>query len=459
MLTTEKTELFESMSVPKAVATLAVPTIISQLVVMVYNLADTFFVGQTNDPNQVAAITLVFPAFMTLTALANLFGIGGGSLISRALGERNYSKAKKTAAFSFYTAIAVTLCYSILILIFKEPFLNMLGATELTREYAGSYLIWVLVIGGVPTMLNMLLGHLVRAEGAARQASIGMALGGILNIILDPIFILPFGFNLNITGAAIATMLSNTAATVYFLIYLYRVRRKSMISIRPRDFGVQKEICRSVAVIGLPAAMMTFLAVISNMVLNNLASGYGERAIAAIGIAKKVDMLPLNVTLGLAQGVVPLLGYNYAARNYERMKAASRFTRLTAVGFSVMCIIVFEIFAPQVVRLFIKDAATVKLGASFLRILCLMTPFLATSFLVTTMFQASGQSKQALVLSTFRKGTVDIPLMFLMNALFPLYGLLWVQPMVDTASAALAITLNRKFLHEIQHSEQQQISC
>jgi multidrug efflux pump len=431
------------LSIPKAVANLAIPTIISQLVTMVYNLADTFFVGQTGDPNQVAAVTLAFPAFWTLSALASLLGVGGSSLISRSLGAQKPARARQTSVFCVFSAIAVTLFYSLLVLIIRRPFLALLGAGPNTEAFTNDYLFWVLVIGGVPTVLGMVFGHLVRAEGGAKQASIGMSLGGILNIVLDPIFILTMG--MGIKGAAIATMISNVATVCYFLVYLHRTRGKTIISVNPGNFKPERELAAAVISVGLPAALQTCLSVVSNTTLNKLASAYGETAIAAVGIVKKIDMLPMNVTLGLSQGVLPLIGYNYAAKNYRRMKKTSSFTRIVAVSFSLFCVLIFELFANQIVDFFIRDTETVRLGADFLRILCLTTPMMAISFLIITMFQAVGKGKHALVLSIFRKGSIDIPLMILMDRLIPLYGLLCVQPMVDTLSVVLAFTLYRGF--------------
>jgi len=215
-LSAQKIELFENTPIPKAVCRLAIPTIISQLISMIYNLADTYFVGQLNDPNQVAAVSLTFPAVMMITALTNFFGIGGSGLFSRCLGTREYDKARNVSSFCFYTSIAVCAIYCIAALIFIDPLLRLLGASSATMGFCRKYAIWVVVIGGIPSMLSMLLGNLVRAEGSSRQASVGMSMGGILNIILDPIFILPRGLNLGLAGAAIATVLSNCVSVVYF---------------------------------------------------------------------------------------------------------------------------------------------------------------------------------------------------------------------------------------------------
>ncbi len=447
-------EVFRSASIPSAVANLAIPTVISQLVTMIYNVTDTFFVGQLGDPRKVAAVSLVMPAYTMLTAIANLFGVGGSSVISRFLGSGQPAKAKQTSSFCLISAIFVAAIFSILAFIFQRPLLLLLGANQETYDFASNYIIWVLVIGGIPTVMGMLFGHLVRSEGGARQASIGMSFGGILNIILDPIFIFTLG--LEVKGAAIATMISNCAAVCYFLVYLAHKKGKTIISFVPRKLDQEFSIAAKVVSVGLPASLQNILSLTSNTVLNNLTAKYGSAALAAIGIAKKIDMLPMNVTMGISQGVLPFIGYNYGAKRYDRVHEVNKFTRIVAVCFSLFCILIFELFAEPIVRLFINDPETVRLGASFLRILCLMTPMMAISYLITTMFQATGQGKRALTISVFRKTTIDVPLMFLMDRLIPLYGLMTVQPIVDTLSVGLAFALYRDFSKKLDAQTDQE---
>jgi len=256
---------------------------------MIYNVTDTFFVGQLGDPRKVAAVSLVMPAYTMLTAIANLFGVGGSSVISRFLGSGQPAKAKQTSSFCLLSAIFVAAIFSILAFIFQRPLLMLLGANQETYDFASNYIIWVLVIGGIPTVMGMLFGHLVRSEGGAKQASIGMSFGGILNIILDPIFIFTFG--LEVKGAAIATLLSNCAVVCYFVVYLAYKKGKTIISFVPRDLNQEFSIATKVVSVGLPASLQNILSLTSNTVLNNLTAKYGSAALAAIGIAKKIDML------------------------------------------------------------------------------------------------------------------------------------------------------------------------
>ena len=320
-------ELFEEMPVAKAVATLAIPTVISQVVTMIYNLADTFFVGQIGNPYMVAAVSLVSPWFNLLTALGNLFGLGGGSLISRMLGRNDHKDVKHVSAFSVWGGAVATLVFSLLTFLLRTPLLNFLGASPDTYDYAESYLIWVVVLGGVPTMLSLSMGHLLRSEGHARPASIGMMFGGILNVVLDPIMI--FGFGLNVAGAAIATALSNLASVVFFVITYIRLGDRTAVSLLPGYFTFR--FVRQIFSVGLASALATTLGNLSNMVMVSLASGYGDIPVAAYGIVKRIDQFPLNVSMGLCQGFMPLVGYNYASGNYKRMKDVSFFSWKAAV--------------------------------------------------------------------------------------------------------------------------------
>lgn len=450
----ENRELFEDIPVPRALAKLAVPTIISQLITMVYNLADTFFIGSTKDPYKVAAATLAYTLFFILNALSNLFGIGGGSLISRLLGENRPEEAKKVCAFSFYGSFVVALLYSLACLAFMGPLLDLLGASEYTLGYAASYTFWVVVVGGVPAMLSLTMSHLLRSEGCAGQASFGLGMGGILNIVLDPLFmfvLLPEGQE--VTGAAIATMLSNVAALVYFAVAFARLRGRTVLSLSPARILPGARYAGTVFAVGLPSAIGNFLSCASNLVINKLASNYGDIPVAALGIVKKVEMLPMNVGMGLCQGMLPLVAYNYAAKNFKRMKETVRDASVCGMGFAVLCVAVFELFAGATIRIFIDDADTVAMGAVFLRINCLATPLMIWNFHISFMFQAVGKGTQSLVLSSCRTGLVQIPMLYAMNALVGLNGLAWTQLISDGVTLIIAVALYRKFIREFEETQ------
>lgn len=443
-------ELFESIPVPRAVATLAVPTIISQVVTMIYNLADTFFVGQIGDPYMVAAVSLVSPWFNLLTALGNLFGLGGGSLISRLLGKHDQDDIKNVSAFSVWGGAVTTLLFSVLTFAFREPLLYFLGASPDTFGYAQSYLTWVVVIGGVPTMLSLSLGHLLRSEGHARPASMGMMFGGILNVILDPVLI--FGFQLDVTGAAIATAFSNLASVVFFVVIYLRLGERTAVSLHPRHFTFR--FVRQIFSVGLASALATALGNASNMVIVKLSSGYGDIPVAAYGIVKRIDQFPLNVSMGLCQGFMPLVGYNYASKNYKRMREVSFFSWKTALIMSACFIACFAVFAPQILHLFIPEAQTSALGTRFLRIACLAVPLTSVNFLISYTLQAMGKGTQSAILTFSRQGLLNIPLLILMDRTVGLYGMIWTQLVVEVIMLPVSFGMYMHTLRGLRTAEQ-----
>lgn len=428
--------IFEQLPVPQAVATLAIPTIISQLISMVYSMADTWLIGQTGDGKQVAAVTLAYPVFLLLTAISNLFGIGGCSYVSRLLGQNERERAKHVAAFSVWGALISTLALSLAVGLFLDPLIRLLSADESSRIYVKQYIFWTVVIGGIPTMLNLLLAHLVRAIGEAKKASIGISLGGIANLILDPILI--FGLKMNIRGAAVATCLANVLATLYFLYYFYRLRNGSVLTLNPAEVRLKRDLVVPVFTIGLPAAVSLFMSILSNSVLNRLMSVYSSQAIAAMGIVKKADMIPTHITSGLSSGILGLLAYNSTSGNYTRLKKVMRFSFAVTVSFTAGCLVLYQPFAPQIVQIFIDESQTIAYGTVFMRLHCLAMPLMAATSIFTAFFQAAGCGREAAALSILRKGVTDIPLMFILNIVLPMYGLLLAQPIMDVISLTAA---------------------
>ncbi len=432
-----KTDLYETAPVSKAIISLAVPTVLSQLITVVYNMADTFFIGQLGDPAQVAAATLCMPPFILLSGLANLFGIGGSSLISRSLGAGNVQKAKHTACFSIWSAGIVAFLYGLLFLVFKPYILPFFGTTESTYEYCFDYLFWTVTIGAVPTVLSACLAHLIRAEGLSKQAGFGIALGGILNVLLDPIFI--FVFRLGIVGAAMATALSNCVAFIYFVVVIAKRKATCSITPNPKFFTFGDGIPKEILSVGLPNFIMNLTGILSNTILNNLMASYSDAATAGIGIAKKIDMLTFAVSIGMSQGVISLIGYNYAAHNINRMLAIIKTTFQYLIVISIATTLFLFFLAAPVSRLFINDADTVQYGQYFLRVLCLICPMQAVSMMCIAIMQAMGRKIQPLIVSFMRKGIVDSPIMFLLNAQVGVYGIAWATPIAELIAVIVGL--------------------
>ena len=444
--------VFEEMPVHRAVATLALPTVISQIILVVYNVADTYFVGQRGDASMVAAVTLCMPAFMFLTAIANLFGVGGASLISRALGAGEEKRACAASAFAFWGCMATVFLYSLATLLFGEGFSGLLGADAQTLPYVRQYLFYVVTVGGLPAAMNSVLAHLVRSEGRAGEASFGMSLGGLLNIALDPLFIFfVFPRGQEVTAVAVATLTSNLAAAVYFLLAMKKHRHMSLLSLRPSLRMLGDQVPREVVTVGLPACLMTFLENLSYVILDNLMAAVGAAALAGIGIAKKLNMLAHSIVRGMSQGTMPLIGYNYASGDHHRMKHSILVTGVASTCFALACTASALLFGSQMTELFIHDPETTRYGANFLHILSLGAPLSACAYTFITFFEATGHKDRALLLAVLRKGALDIPLMYLLRLVIPVYGVVWATPLADGAACVVSLVLFVRFMRTLNH--------
>lgn len=436
-------ELFENAPVPRAVITLAVPTMMGMLVTIIYNMADTFFVGQTGDADQVAAVSLATPVFMVLMALGNIFGMGGSSAISRALGSGNRERVQKASSFCFYGSIAVGILAMAGFLFGMEPILAAIGTSAKTVGFAREYLTYI-GWGAVSVVLSFAFGNLLRAEGAAKEAMAGMMVGTVTNIVLDPVMILWMG--LGVAGAAVATVIGNVCACIYYLWYF--ARKRTILSISPRHFTMGEGVAREVFSIGLPASLNNVLMSAANIVLNNYLAIYGDDAVAAMGVAMRANTLVVMLQIGLAAGVQPLIGYNYGAGNYRRMRSVMKFAMGSTVTLGSALTLIYFLFTRGIVRMFIKDAAVVDYGVQFLRALMVAGPVLGILFVFMNAFQAMGKAVPSLVLSLSRQGLVFLPVIVIANALVGLDGIVFAQPVADLASILLALgiflVINRK---------------
>ena len=412
-----------------------------------------------NDPSQTAASSLAFTLVFMMNCIPNLFGVGGGSLISRLMGEKKDKEAANVASFAFYSTLITAAFYSVFVLAFMDSLLYFLGATEGSVIYARQYAFWVVVIGAIPATLSMTMAQLLRSEGYASKASFGLGFGGVMNIILDPIFMfLILEPGNEVKGAAIATMISNMLVLIYFIAVYLIIRKKTVISLDPRKVIPRAEYVKSVFAVGIPSALGSFLACLSNIVINNLASSYsaeyGDVPVAAIGIAKKIDMLPMNVGFGLAQGMMPLVAYNFASANHKRMRAIARTARNAGMAFAAFCILIFQIFATQIAGMFNGHQQTVEMSTDFLRILCLAVPFMLFNLQISFTFQAMGKGRESLILSSLRQGLVNIPLLFVMNHFFGLYGIVWTQLISDVITGIVSYAVYRYSLGKLMKSGQ-----
>lgn len=440
--------LFARCPIPRAVLRLALPTVISQIILVIYNMADTFFIGLTGSDAKLAAATICMPTFMILSAVANLFGIGGASFISRALAREQYREAREAAAFSFYGCIAVVMAYAAGLWLLRDRVLPALGGEDpAVYAYAEVYLRWAVVIGGVVTALNSLFGHLIRAEGRALHAGVGIVLGGVLNMALDPLFmfvLLPAGQE--VLGAAAATFASNCAATLYFAAILLKSRKSSVIRLAPSRRMFDRRLMLAVLSTGLPACLMTILENVSYAVLDHLMARYGIDHQAGLGVAKKINMLAHSIVRGMSQGVLPLIAYNYARKDLKRMDHALYLSALSSVAIATLCMVVSMTSPCALVALFIRSGSeAIPLGGRFLRILALGAPFSAWAYAVISYFQATKRGGRSFLLAVMRKGLLDIPLMWLLAPRFAAEGIVAATPIADILCAAVALILFLSF--------------
>ncbi len=442
----EKKEIFESMPVGRALRIMAVPMVISQLIILIYNMADTFFVGRANNAYMVAGISMILPVFNICLSIAGLSGVGGGTLISRLMGRGNNDEARRVSVFSIYMSVIVAVFFSIVMFFFMDPILTLIGASENTISYARQYAFWVVVLGSVPTVLSNVFSNLIRSVGFSSQASFGIAMGGVLNIILDPLFmfvLLPAGSEA--LGAGMATFTSNCVACIYFLITLYRTRSKQLITLNPKWGMPSGRSIRSVFWVGIPSSLSTLLFDLDYTVLDRLMVAYGDEALAAIGIVVKAERFPLNVGIGICQGMVPLLAYNFSSHDYKRMDDILHCARTVGILIGIGSVIVYEIGAPLLMHIFIDDAVTVSLGTDFLRVRILATPFMFMCFSYVNTFNAFGEGNMSLLLGVLRWAVVNIPMLFILSMTFGMYGLVWSQFICDTFVALISWFIYRHY--------------
>ena len=448
-----KVELFERMPVSRAILKLSIPTILSSLVMVLYNLADTYFVGMLNDPIQNAAVTLAAPVLLAFNAVNNLFGVGSSSMMSRALGRRDMDTVYRSSAFGFYGALLCGTLFSLLCAALRSPLLGLLGADASTFQATSGYFLWTVIFGAVPAILNVVMAYLVRSEGSALHASIGTMSGCLLNIVLDPIFILPWGLNMGAAGAGLATFLSNCAACGYFFVLLFVRRGKTCVNIRPKMFSLQRNIVLGVFGVGLPASIQNLLNVTGMTILNNFTSVYQAEAIAAMGIAQKINMVPMQIALGFSQGIMPLVSYNYSSGNVRRMKNSVVTAGKCILTFTLAAAALYFLQAGSLIRMFMDNETIVGFGTRFLRGFCLGMPFLCTDFLAVGVFQASGMGREALFFAVLRKVILEIPALCILNRLFPLYGLAYAQTTAEFFLAIAAVVVLARLFRRLEKEQ------
>lgn len=418
---------------------LALPSVMSSLVNVIYNMADTYFVSLMKDTNATAAVSLTMPVFLVFVATANIFGVGGSAYISRSMGEGNHHKIKKISSFSILTALIMSIIAMTAILGFINPLVKVLGATnETVSGYAYDYLKYI-AMGAPFIVLTGVFGNLTRGEGAPKVAMAGMMIGAISNIILDPIMILVF--DMGVGGAAIATVIGNIISVAFYLIY-YAMGR-SILSFSPKRYSFRQGIAKNVIFIGIPAALNNILISLSNIMLNNCMKNYGEEAVAALGIASKVNMLIVFLQMGIGIGIQPLIAYSYGAKNIKRLKDTMKFSMLCTLIIGSILATLYFIFSPQIINAFNgeKNELVTQYGVTILRALNLAGPFIGILFVFNFSFQGMGKTIESFILSISRQGFVFLPLLIIMNKYVGFNGIVYAQPTADLVCIVLAFLM------------------
>lgn len=431
------TAVFRDAPVPKAVISNVIPSIVSMIMVLVYNLADTFFIGQTKDALMVAAVSVATPAFLLFMAIGMLFGIGGTSLISRMLGEGRNERAQNASSFCFWTGLAIGIISMIFMFIYAEPVCLAIGANDETIEYATQYL--RIVSLGIPFLiLSNCFSNVIRSEGRAKTAMAGMIIGNMANIILDPVMILGLGWD--VAGAAIATVIGNVLGAVFYIIHL--ASQKSMLSIKLSDYKAGGYIARDVFAIGIPASLNSILMSVSNILINHKMEDFGNMAVAGLGVAMKINMIVVMLLIGLGTGIQPLLGYCYGSGNRKRYFSVLKFSIFLALVISAIMTFICYFGASFLVKAFLDEPNAHSYGFAFSRIYILSGPIMGLLFVFINAIQSTGAALPSLILSISRQGLLYVPILTIISLTTNSARMLALaQPVTDYLATLLAIIL------------------
>lgn len=422
----------------KAIIQLSLPMMLAMVAQMIYNITDTFFIGQTGDPNMVAGISLAMPLFMISQGVGNIFGVGASNYISRLLGARKDHEAKQTSSVAFWTTLGMGILFTALLFFFRKPILRLSGASEATFVYADSYFSIINAFIAF-ALLNIVLSGLMRSEGATVKATQGMLIGIVLNVILDPIFILFLGWG--VAGAAWATIIGTIASVTFYCLNFFSHR--SVLSIRPENFKPTAVIYGEILKIGIPVALSNIAMTVCSIFRNRVASSYGDFVIAGSGINMRIASISFMLIMALASGYQPFAGFNYGANNFKRLKEGFRITIIYSTILSLFFTIIFAFGGRFIFTLFIRDNDTVNAGVKLLYALLWALPFVGFQMTMMVTFRALGKSLLALVVTLGRDFLFYLPLLFLFNHLWQFNGYMYSQPVADglTSIVALVFTI------------------
>lgn len=429
----DKLYILEQMPIPRSILNLALPTVLSMMVNILYNLTDTFFIGKLNDPVAVAAVSVSLPLFMFQMAIAGVFGNGGASYLSRLLGRKQYYEARETTSTAVFSSAVASVVLGVGGILAIPLFLKAVGASPNmilpTRQY-----ITIILIGSPFVLLKFTMVQLLRAEGAARAAMLGLFIGTGVNIILDPLFI--FGLKMGVSGAALATVIGQGLGMAYYSYYY--LSKRSLAAPSVKTLHLRREIYAEILKIGVPASLSQVMMTIGNVIAYKLAANYGEHSVASLGVAARVFSIPIFIFIGIAIGVQALIGFNFGAQNYARMKQAIRASILISLILSAFFTLIFALFPRELIAAFIKDARIMDIGTVVLEAYVFAIPFAAGGMILMASLQAMGKALPALIVALSRQGIVYIPAIFILNRLFAFGGLVFALPVADMLTTVVS---------------------
>jgi len=439
----EKQRIFTELPVGKAVFVLAWPAVTHQITTILYNLSNTFFTGQSGDPNAVAALTLGYPLCILMTAIANLFGAGAGSAISLSLGAGDKERARKAGAFAFYGCAFTTILLSLLVYVFSDTVLRLLGADANTWQYTYDYIFWIFVLGCFPTVMSLVMGYMLRAEGYTKEASLGLMVAGFLNLMFSPLFIRILGFGSG--GAAMGTTTAYSICLVYFLYKYNRIKEGLVLRLDPKGFSLKEGVPLEVLRLGFPMGISSVLTSLAAVVMSRLSAAYESSFVAAYDIAKRLTNIPTYIAKGASQGAAALIVFNFGAKNFDRSKKATEKILQGLLLFSFVFFLLLQVFAPLLGRAFIGKGETALLAARFTRAAAFGVVGSAIQLAIASFLQGVGAWKQSSLLNVLRNGVLYALCPLLFDRLWGMEGLMYSTAAADILSALMALWMYRRF--------------
>ncbi|MCY6958491.1 MATE family efflux transporter [Clostridium brassicae] len=419
-------EMMEKESISKVLLKLSVPAIIAMLITAIYNIVDTMFVGMLNNTSAIAAVSIVYPLFMFIGAIGVMFGAGGASYLSRLLGEKRKEEANRSLTSTIIIGCIFSLIFTVICITFLEQFLLMYGVTETTMPYAKEYG-YTIVAGSIFTIGTAIMSNTIRAEGNSKYSMVSTCIGGVINIILDPIFM--FSFGMGIKGAAVATVISQIVSFIFLLRYYYS--KKSYIKLELKFLKPTFNMFGEILKIGIPIFVTQVLASFALGFMNIGAKPYGDAAVAAMGVVFRVMSIGFYIVFGIGQGFQPVAGYNYGSKNFTRLKEAVKISIKWSTIAGIIISILFIVFAKGCMMIFTKDKEVIDIGVKAFRAASLLFPLFGYVNTYSVLCQALGRGLGAFILSISRQGIFYIPLMFILSKFIGLEGIIFCQTAAD----------------------------